>query len=390
MTTQEIRESFDFKAPVEMSHPGKIYLLDNYLFVNEVGKGIHIINNADKRNPINIGFINIPGNYDMAAKGHILYVDSYIDLLALDISNVNDVKLVKRVEGVFDDIYYYEFLDNVSEAIMVGYERIDTVWYDDPDCGGVMPPFFRFDMAMGGVAEDMAFVNSSVVPGPGAGIGGSMARFTIAQDILYTVGSYNLNVFDISVLTDPVKGNAIQIGWNIETIFPFKNNLFIGSQNGMYIYDITEPKAPKYLSTFAHVSSCDPVVANEEVAFVTLRSGTECEGFTNQLDVIDIQDLKDPFLIKSYPMQNPHGLGLDGDILFICEGDFGLKVFNASDINEISQNLIKYYKEMNAYDVIPYNNTLILIGMDGLYQYDYTDLEDIRLLSHLPIMQLKE
>ena len=89
-------------------------------------------------------------------------------------------------------------------------------------------------------------------------------------------------------------------------------------------------------------------------------------------------------------MHNPHGLGLDGNALFICEGDLGLKIFNASDIEEIDKNLIKHYNSMNAYDVIPYNDNLIMIGMDGLYQYNYSSLDDIQYLSHLPIIQINE
>jgi hypothetical protein len=388
MTTQEIRDAFEYQKPIELSIPGKIYLFGNHLFVNEVGKGIHIINNADKRNPVNIGFINIPGNYDMAVKGNILYADNYIDLLALDISNTNDVKLVKRLEGVFNDHYHYEFIDQNQEAVIVSYEEVDTTWYDNPDCGGVMPQFLRSEggfIAFGG-AMDAAAPNSAPPPsGLPTGIGGSMARFAIVNDILYTIGSYNLGVFDITTTSDPVFGNHVEIGWNIETIFPYENNLFIGAQNGMYIYDISEPSAPEYMSTFAHVSSCDPVVVNDDYAFVTLRSGTVCEGFTNQLDVIDIGNLYNPYLVKSYPMKNPHGLGLDGDALFICEGEWGLKIFNASDINTITNNLIKHYTDMHSYDVIPFNDNLIMIGRDGLYQYDYTSLENIQLLSHLPI-----
>jgi hypothetical protein len=247
MTTQEIRDSFEFREPSDLSIPGKIYLLSNYLFINEVGRGIHIINNTDKRNPVNVGFINVPGNYDMAAKGNILYVDNYVDLLAIDISDINDIRIVKRLEGVFDDIYYYDFLDNRNEAVVVGFEEVDTVWYDDPECGAIMPSFLTFNdgpVLFRGPMADVAFMNSAVVPGS-AGIGGSMARFTITEDILYTVGSYNLKVFDITVLADPVKGNTVDIGWNIETIFPFGNNLFIGSQNGMYVYDISEPSLPE-------------------------------------------------------------------------------------------------------------------------------------------------
>ncbi len=388
MTTQEIREAFEFREPVELSFPGKIYLYGDYLFVNEVGKGIHIINNTDKRNPVNIGFVNIPGNYDMAVKGNILFADNYVDLLALDISNTNDVKLVKRLEGVFNDHYHYEFLDQNQEAVVVAYEETDTVWYDNPDCGGVMPPFLRAEggFVFAGAMNDSAVPNSAPPSSASpTGIGGSMARFAIVNDILYTIGSYNLGVFDITSTSDPVFGNNVEIGWNIETIFPYENNLFIGAQNGMYIYDISEPSAPEFMSTFAHVNSCDPVVVNEDYAFVTLRSGTECDGFTNQLDVIDISNLYNPFLIKTYPMKNPHGLGLDGDALFICEGEWGLKIFNASDVNTITSNQIKHYTEMHSYDVIPFNDNLIMIGRDGLYQYDYSSLENIQLLSHLPI-----
>ncbi len=387
MTTQEIREAFEFREPIELTFPGKIYLFGDYLFVNEVGQGIHIINNTDKRNPVNIGFVNIPGNYDMAVKGNILYADSYVDLLALDISNTNDVKLVKRLEGVFNDHYHYEFLDQNQEAVVVAYEETDTVWYDNPDCGGVMPPFLRAEggFVLGGAMNDSATPLSAPPSVSPTGIGGSMARFAIVNDILYTIGSYNLGVFDITSTSDPVFGNHVEIGWNIETIFPYENNLFIGAQNGMYIYDISEPSAPEFMSTFAHVNSCDPVVVNEDYAFVTLRSGTECEGFTNQLDVIDISNLYNPRLIKTYPMQNPHGLGLDGDALFICEGEWGLKIFNASDVNAITSNQIKHYTDMHSYDVIPFNDNLIMIGRDGLYQYDYSSLENIQLLSHLPI-----
>jgi hypothetical protein len=184
--------------------------------------------------------------------------------------------------------------------------------------------------------------------------------------------------------------STIEIGWGIETIFPYKNNLFIGSQNGMHIFNVSEPTSPEYISTFAHVSSCDPVVANDTIAFVTLRSGNTCQGFNNQLDVIDIKNLNNPFLIKSYSMLNPHGLGLDNTTLFVCEGSYGLKIFDVSDIMKIGDHLLKFYDTFQAFDVIPYNKDLILIGEDGLYQFDYSDVENIKLLSQINIVQESE
>jgi hypothetical protein len=35
--------------------------------------------------------------------------------------------------------------------------------------------------------------------------------------------------------------------------------------------------------------------------------------------------------------------------------------------------------------VIPLDNVLMMIGADGLFQYDYSDPANIKLLSHLPV-----
>ncbi len=84
-------------------------------------------------------------------------------------------------------------------------------------------------------------------------------------------------------------------------------------------------------------------------------------------------------------MQNPHGLGIDNSTLFLCEGEHGLKVFDAKDLNKIDENLLAHFKDHDAFDVIPLGTSLLLIGKDGLYQYDYSDPSDIKLISILPI-----
>ena len=84
-------------------------------------------------------------------------------------------------------------------------------------------------------------------------------------------------------------------------------------------------------------------------------------------------------------MKNPHGLGKSGDLLFICDGSAGLKVYDASDPKKIGENLIYTYPDINAYDVIPLGNLLVMIGDDGLYQYDYSDVRNIRLLSRIEV-----
>ncbi|MCG8323803.1 MAG: hypothetical protein MI921_30205 [Cytophagales bacterium] len=158
----------------------------------------------------------------------------------------------------------------------------------------------------------------------------------------------------------------------------------------MHIFDNTNPLEPRHLSSFMHFTACDPVVVNDDYAFVTLRSGNICDGFVNQLDVVDIRDLNNPTLEKTYPMDNPHGLGIDRDNLFLCEGEFGLKVFNTEDVQKISDNLIKHIGDIHAYDVIPFQNNLIMVGQDGLYQFDYSDPAALPLLSHIPVVTPSE
>lgn len=88
-------------GPRALQHPGKIYVRGRFLFINETGQGIHIIDNQNPATPQNMAFLSIPGNVDMAVKGNVLYADNTIDLVALDISNPLEVKLLKRVQNTF-------------------------------------------------------------------------------------------------------------------------------------------------------------------------------------------------------------------------------------------------------------------------------------------------
>ncbi|UXP33786.1 hypothetical protein N6H18_07470 [Reichenbachiella agarivorans] len=367
----EVRVTADYISPQELDAPGKIYFKDNHIFISEINKGIHVINNTNPSNPIKIGFINLPGNKDLAAKGDFLYADNYMDLVILDISDKSNIMEVNRLENVFDQYYYID-----SEmGVMIDYNVVEREY--DVACGEDM----RFTDSWG--REFDVSLSSTQASSAGAGIGGSMARFTIASDYLYTINEYQMKLFDIKTLDSPIQGNTIDLGWGIETIFPYQGNLFLGAQSGMHIYDNSNPALPTHLSTYEHINACDPVAVQGQYAYVTLRSGTECQNFTNQLDVIDISDLSNPSLVISHQMLNPHGLGLNGDCLFIAEGDQGLKLYNANDPLKIHENLIKHHKNVNAFDVIPLDGTLLMVGEDGFYQYAYDCQDKLQLLSNI-------
>ncbi|GAB3699530.1 hypothetical protein GCM10027592_25690 [Spirosoma flavus] len=89
-------------APQPMKNVGKIYVKDTYLFINEVGSGIHIVDNRDPTNPVKLAFLFIPGNHDLAVKDSTLYADNVLDMVAFNIANPRNVRLVKRIENTFD------------------------------------------------------------------------------------------------------------------------------------------------------------------------------------------------------------------------------------------------------------------------------------------------
>ncbi|SKB74975.1 Uncharacterized conserved protein [Daejeonella lutea] len=365
------KQAISMDKPHEMSVPGKIYIYGNYLFINEVTKGIHVIDNTDPASPRFLNFINIPGNIDLAVNTNILYADSYVDLLAFDISNPTKISLVNRVENVFDHQYI-----NKEKGLIQGYKDTivtEVITHQITDGAKGEPMFFD------SFGASAAFASQSY------GTGGSMARFTLMNSSLYTVTTNSLKLFNVSSPKAPVYINTINLGGGIETIFPYQNKLFIGSTTGMHIYNAIEPSKPLKLATYQHLTSCDPVIVQGKYAYVTLRSGNFCRLGTNVLDVIDIEDPTKPVLVSSFPMLNPHGLTISDNNLFICEGKNGLKAFNSSDPKTIGQNQLSFIQNLKATDVIAGPKSLIVTGADGIYQYDYTNASNLKLLSHLDL-----
>ena len=386
----EIRTQVKAETAREMDRPGKIYVKGSYLFINEIKKGIHVLDNSDPANPKFVSFINIPGNGDIAVRDQTLYADSFSDLVALDISDPVNAKETGRVKNVFKNGSFdggsWSLNESVgaindSDARFVT-ETVTTNCEDTPFPIGWWGGGWFFLADMASFSSSAAASSSS---GGTNGQAGSMARFALHQNFLYAVGQNNLQLFTIDNPAQPQQSANINVGWGIETIFPYQNKLFIGSTTGMYIYDNSNPAEPKQLSVFRHGRACDPVVVHNDVAYVTLRTGNACAGAQNQLDLIDVSNASSPQLIKSYQMQNPHGLSIDFPTLYLCEGEYGLKLFDVKDKFAVDKNQIAHFKGMDAYDVISLGKTLLLIGKDGFYQYDASNPNDLKQISKIPV-----
>ena len=158
--------------------------------------------------------------------------------------------------------------------------------------------------------------------------GGSLASFVIQGNSLYTINNSQLVTYDISNPSEGISRHLSSITnaygstiSNLETIYPYGDHLFLGANDAMYIVDISNPSTPTFVSKYEHVYSCDPVVVQNEIAYVSLRRGKRCWHDINALEVVDISDLTKPRLLRSYTndIDAPYGLGIYENNLYLCD-----------------------------------------------------------------------
>ncbi len=201
-----------------------------------------------------------------------------------------------------------------------------------------------------------------------SGTGGSLARFIVVGNYLYLADQAELKVFDLSENGIPKEKEPVYVGWGIETIFSQGDNLFLGSSTGMFIFSLVDPARPALAGQAQHLRSCDPVVANDTVAFVTLRGGSPCGPATEGLYTYDITDSSNPELQTIFELSSPAGLALNQTVLYVCRKEMGLSVLDVS--NAKAPKLLLTITNASFEDAIVYDTLLICYVSNGIRLYD--------------------
>lgn len=348
----------------------KIYLLDRTLIRATPGEGIHFYDISTPTLPREIGKIAMEGNNDVAVQGRYMYADRLQDLIVFDISNPATPIAVDTIGNVFSRRYDGGWVDDDARIIEAtssssgGFSGCNGCNQSETVVDAPSPQFSGRDAATAGKA-------------------GSLTRFMIVGDYLYCLDGANILVFDIQDPARPRYRNAATINWGIETIFHSGNHLFIGAANGMYILSLDDPNKPTFISEFTHARTCDPVVVEGDRAYVTLRGGTPCGGFTNQMDILDISDIKNPKLLGSMPLTGPYGLTVRDGIAIICDGTAGVRVVDATNPNAPQQ--VGQITGIIPHDVIDSGNLLVVTAQDGYHLYDISDIRQPKRFSTIPI-----
>ena len=334
----------------EISLPGKIWVEGEYLYVNIIDDGILIFNNSDPSSPQQESWLPIPNCRELAVVDGILYANHYDDLVSLNMSEFIEnsrCEVVSRIEGVFP-------------------ERRNTERDRLPIC------------------------RPATHVGISGAKGGSMSRIAFDDmenpNFLYVINGQELQVYNVNDKGSMEStGSPIPVGDVVETIFVQDGDLYLGAQSGMHIYSLDDPRRPQFTGRYTHMTGCDPVVVQDDLAYVTIRDGNNCGQTVNQLHVVNIQNPSSPSLVRSYEMTNPHGLAVADDKVFICDGRAGLKVFQADSPNSLRQISVDN-SIGNAFDVIlsPENQHLVAVAGNKIIQYNYSNtLGRLRKLSEV-------
>ena len=365
---EEIRSVELVSAPKMIENAGKLFLGDNYILIGENGKGIHVLDNTDPSNPVNIGFLQLPFTNEFFVDNDIIYAESQYDFIKIDLSDINNPIMVDRVEYAFA-----EAIQNADGLALVGfsYETVTRSFKTDSEEAQALRDSYYLYYDYNNSVIPASSVPSSFV-GSERGVKGTVNKIAVYSNHVYVLSNSKLHTFQDSP-TDIMLVENTDIGWDNETIYAEGNHLFIGTQSSMIIMDVTNPSSPIETSTYNHPNSCDPVLPIGNVAYLTLRTVdfTGCSGDENTLEVLDISNIYSPEQITTIPMTSPYGMTMINNKLYVGEGTNGMSIFDAAD--PANPLLINSNTSIVAYDVIQHPsipNRILTTSDFGLSQYE--------------------
>ncbi len=376
-SVDEIRATIQIQAPQTIQEGGKIFSNDRLLLINDVRRGIHVFDNTDLNRPIKIGFLPIAGNLDMIVVDDLLYADNYMDLLAFDMADLNNIQFLSRTKDVFpfDDI-------NEEGEYLVYYTIEEVKKLVEP-----APNDNTFDSFIPSNNHKVGdrygnYVSSSTkesVPYSSS----FQSRFAFQNGMLYHVDLQRLNIFSI----DDIKNIRLEKSQALENqlnhaqhLMTSENLLLVASQNNVLLYQTTNAVHPTFVSFLLHANACTPVFLDKKRAFIGLNENAHCAGWTNRLIELDVSDLNLNQQISTQAFANPKRILKYDHYLFIAKGEEGISILDIekkqSELEKFS-TLKKYPLDAQDIQLLEKENELYLLVLhqDGISQFkvDTTD-----------------
>jgi len=331
--------------PNVLMYPVNMTLAANRLFVSDAYTGLHVYDVTDLSAPKKVIRIPLRENHGSAVKGDIVYTNEYDQVQAIRINSNDSYTVVARIGVRYRNV----------EGPLPGPDGSASYFSCACTNGSSFDP----------------------ATGPGGG-GSSYATFAVIDNELYRVDGFNLHVYDITDNEKPKSVSSVSIGWDVETLHPTENYLFIGGNRGMYIFDRVDPRHPKQIAQIQHARACDPVVVSGPTAYVTLRGNNGCGQAADELLCVNIKEPSQPKIIGVKPMTTPHGLAVKDSRLYVSHGESGYSLVNVS---QPASPAVEATWPGATRDFIWTGTTLFVLEDDNVAIYDASNPKEPRLLS---------
>jgi len=318
---------------------------DQYLYVADASEGMEIYDLSDPTNPVLISRTTHTGNaYDILVDGFYAYVA--FDFGGIHVYRIDDPTTPQYIGGfnapniVSLDIQdSYLFAADRSAGLCI-YDISDpsqislVSTYDDGDGGDSSDVavhdtlVYLADRNYGFEVIDITDISNPIeVSNYTTGYNGYTANYVeINNEVLYFSESYQgVHILNI---TDPL--NIYELATtdnnrNAEEVDIVGNLLYIATDDGMQIYDVTSPSSPTLLSEYLNSLSFryPSVSVNGTYAYLA--------GLFRGMFIIDITDTNNPqFVSRTYNEGDTIQAIEVGNYVYTADDDGGVEIFDIS------------------------------------------------------------
>lgn len=339
----------------------------DFILIGERGAGIHVYNNTNISNPINTAFLSIPFCKEFYVDGDYLYAESGYDLLKINVQDFRNPFITYRLKNAFSEVMHDD-----KNRVLLGF--MYSTASDQFEAGSPEALEIKKKGKLH-IDYNNKMIPLSTVPTMFAGNNGkskgTINRIGTYYNHVYIIAKDKLHIFS-STGESMNKQNTINIEPGSETIYIDRNRLYIGSESAVKIFLLDNLSAPTEASTIDHLTACDPVLADGDIAYSTLRSQANegCDGTENVLIVIDVTKARKASEVKTIDMESPYGMTMVNNVLIVGEGTNGLSFYNVKDRK--SPEFLIRNKDITAFDVMlhPVDNEIIIVSdLSGIREY---------------------
>jgi hypothetical protein len=318
-------------------NPVNFYLYDTLLLISDSVAGIHIYSVKDPRSPKFRMRIPLKGNTGIAMKENVVFANSWGSIIAIRLTGETTYEIVKYIK---EDPYY--------SPMPIDYGGGFSCFPSEP-------------------APKPVYSGS----GGSSGTGGSYAIFAVIGSYLYYLDGSSVVTMDITTPSQPGKLSSTYIDWSSETLFPTDKYLFVGGSGGMYVLDRSNPAYPSKIGTLTHFRAKDPVVVEDTVAYVTLRTTSDFSVSQDELLSVSLNTITNPYILSEKPLNTPWGLAVSDTLLYVGNGANGFSLLSVK--NPSLMNVMKSWQTPEVKDFIWQGSRLYVMTFEGIEIFDVTD-----------------